>query len=49
MTPDERQRLDWLCTQIKDEKDHDKFIALIRELNKLLDNKGTRFTSRKAS
>jgi hypothetical protein len=39
MTPEERQRFDELCAQIKVEKDPNKFHALIRELNELIKRK----------
>ena len=42
MTPEEIQRLDHLCAQIKVEKDHEKFHALIREINELFQRKDER-------
>jgi len=42
MTSDERERMHWLCNRIAEEKDAQKFIALIRELNDLLERKGRR-------
>ena len=44
----ERQQLDRLCSQIKDEKDADKFIRLIQQLNALLDRKEQRLQRRDA-
>jgi hypothetical protein len=40
LTPNERERMDWLCRRIQEETDHAKFIALVRELNDLLEHKG---------
>jgi hypothetical protein len=48
MTPEERELLDRLCTQIKDEKDHDKFIQLVTQLNDLLERKENRLESQQA-
>ena len=42
MTPEEREEMDQLCRQIKDEKDHDKFIRLVTQLNDLLERKESR-------
>jgi hypothetical protein len=39
MTPEERQRMELLCAQIAVEKEHDKFLALVKELNDLLERK----------
>jgi hypothetical protein len=39
MTPEERTQLDWLCNEIKDERNHERFLRLIRELNDLLQGK----------
>jgi hypothetical protein len=36
MTPEEKARMAQLCQQIEVEKDHDKFIELVRELGELL-------------
>jgi len=36
MTDEERERLHQLCSLIEAEKDHAKFLRLIRELNELL-------------
>jgi hypothetical protein len=37
MTPDERERMAILCERIATEKDHEKFLRLVQELNDLLD------------
>jgi hypothetical protein len=42
MTPEESARVKELIEQIKVEKDQNKFIALVRELNDLLDRKEKR-------
>jgi hypothetical protein len=42
MTPDERERMNWLCLRIQDEKDPKTFDALVRELNELLEIKHER-------
>jgi hypothetical protein len=42
VTPEERKRMDVLCQQIAVERDHDKFIQLVRELNDLLEEKEQR-------
>lgn len=42
LTPDERDRMNSLCKQIVTEKDRDKFINLVEELNNLLDRKEQR-------
>ena len=39
MPPEERERMNSLCKQIQDEKDHEKFNQLVRELNNLLHRK----------
>lgn len=36
MTPENQERLLWLCQQIQEEKDRNKFTALVAELNELL-------------
>jgi hypothetical protein len=46
MTPEEREQMNRLCTQIQDEKDHDRFMQLIKELNDLIDRKEHRFEPR---
>jgi len=43
MTPEEREQMNRLCTQIQDEKDHERFMQLIKELNDLIDRKEHRF------
>ena len=42
MTPDEREQICRLCERISSETDHDKFLALLRELNELLEHKQQR-------
>lgn len=42
MTPDERERMAILCERIAKEQDRDKFTALVRELNDLLEAKNRR-------
>jgi hypothetical protein len=39
MTPEERNRLYYLCAQIETETDHPKFLRLMQELNQLLQGK----------
>jgi len=39
MTPEEKAQLDTLCRRIVEEKDHEKFIKLVQELNDLLEHK----------
>lgn len=39
MTPEEKQRLDWLCKEIQIEKDQAKFNALVREMNEIISRK----------
>jgi hypothetical protein len=39
MTPEERERLDWLCTRIQEEQDPKIFDNLIRALSELLERK----------
>jgi hypothetical protein len=39
MSPEERQRMFQLCELIQTEKDRDKFLALVRELNELFTRK----------
>lgn len=36
MTAEQRQRLDVLCSQIKEEKDHHRLLKLVQDLNDLL-------------
>ena len=45
MTSEESQRLESLCSQIKGEKDHKKFMKLIQELNDLLSEKENRLNA----
>ncbi len=42
MTPEETERMNQLCAQIKTEKDPQKFDELVRELNDLLEQKHER-------
>ncbi len=42
MTSEERERMNWLCIRIQDEKDPETFDALVEELNKLLEQKHSR-------
>ena len=42
MTPEERERLDYLCKRIIEEKNPEMFTALVQELNDLLDSKQER-------
>lgn len=37
MTPEERQRMYQLCAMIETEKDRNRFLQLIEELNQLLE------------
>lgn len=37
MNPDERERMYYLCAMIEKERDHARFLQLIRELNDLLE------------
>ena len=39
LTPHERERMLSLCERIQQETDHAKFLALVRELNELLERK----------
>ena len=41
MTSNERERMNWLCRRIQEEKDPKQFNALVSELNHLLDEKAT--------
>ena len=36
MKPEERERMNWLCKQIQDERDPNRFGQVIAELNELL-------------
>ena len=38
VTPDERERMNWLCLRIQEEKDPKIFDELVHELNELLEN-----------
>jgi len=39
MKPEERERMYELCALIEKEKDHNRFLQLINELNELLERK----------
>jgi hypothetical protein len=39
MTPEERERMQFLCEQIAKEEDPEKFTKLVQELNDLLEHK----------
>ena len=39
MTAEERDRMNWLCKQIADEQDLEKFSELVRELDQLIAKK----------
>jgi hypothetical protein len=43
MTPEERQRMNWLCLRIQEEKDPKTFDSLVHELNELLEREQERF------
>lgn len=45
MSPEDQERLRWLCQRIQEEKDHDKFTALVIELNDLLQRNETHFAA----
>jgi hypothetical protein len=45
VTPDERERMNWLCTRIQEEKDQTKFNELVSELNGLLETNAHRLGS----
>jgi hypothetical protein len=49
MTPDERERMAILCERIAKEQDRNKFMALVRELNDLLDAKERRLASKRSN
>lgn len=42
MTPEERQRMNALVARIQDEKNHYRFMILLRDLNDLLQRKERR-------
>ena len=46
MTPEESDRMNWLCRQITDEQDPKKFSELVRELDQLFARKEHRLESR---
>jgi hypothetical protein len=43
MTPEERERANWLMLRIQQEKDHKTFTKLVEELTKLIAQKEHRF------
>ena len=43
MTPEERERMNWIVLRIQEEKDHEKFSKLVAELEKLIAQKEKRF------
>jgi hypothetical protein len=43
LTPEERERLNSLCSQIQEEKDYSRFEGLLRELNAVIGWKQRRF------
>jgi len=47
MTPEERERMNWLVLRIQQEKDHDRFTKLVQELDALIDQKEYRFKDAK--
>lgn len=42
MTPEERERMEWLCKRIAEEKDPEKFDELVKQLDDLLEVKHQR-------
>lgn len=44
MTPEEKQRVEWLCKEIQIEKDQRKFSDLVTELNQLIAKKTIRLS-----
>lgn len=46
MTPEERIQMNRIVEQMKEEKDHDKFIKLVEELNKLIEKKERHFPNK---
>ncbi|MGC2259588.1 MAG: hypothetical protein WA437_18770 [Candidatus Sulfotelmatobacter sp.] len=46
MTPEERERMMYLCQLIQEEQDHAKFMDLILELNDLLARKEHRLETK---
>jgi hypothetical protein len=47
VTPEERERMNWLVLRIQQEKDHDVFSKLVDELNKPVEQKERRFPTQK--
>ena len=42
MSPEERERMNWLCARIQEEKDQKRFTELVMELNALFEKKENR-------
>ena len=42
MTNEERERMKWLSERLMDERDHDKFMGLVKEMLALLERKESR-------
>jgi hypothetical protein len=49
MTPDDRERMYQLCSQIEKEQDHHRFLRLIEELNNLLERQEQRLETKPRS
>jgi hypothetical protein len=49
MTPEERERMNWLVLRIQQEKDRDVFSKLVDELNKLIEQKERRFPAKRTT
>lgn len=49
MIPEEQERMMWLCERIQLETDHAKCIALVRELNELLERRKRQIEERARS
>lgn len=47
MNPEEKAELDALCKRIVDEKDQHRFLALVMELNQLLERKEQRLQAQR--
>jgi hypothetical protein len=46
MSPEERERMNDICTKLQVEQDHDKFTQLMTELNNILECKEHRLEAR---
>ena len=46
MSPEERERMNDICTKLQVEQDHNKFTQLMAELNNLLEHKEHRLEER---